>query len=99
MSDEEVKPLHGPADGISNCYFICNINGEVSLWDINGRPRAYTARAIGTNVENLLQYPEGHIENLRRWPPLREHADILRRNMDAILVYGAMLGEKHSGVG
>jgi len=90
MMDVEVTPLHGPALALRG-YFVCNINGEVSLWNMNGTLRVYTARSCGAQVIDLVEAHEKHLEILDRWPTMRDHAEILRRNMDTILVYAAML--------
>lgn len=98
-NEDEVKPLHRPVVGHGDCYFVCNINGEVSLWYVIGRLRAYTAHGRGTYMEDLLRDPEERLEGLSKRPSMRGHAEILRRNIDVIKLYGAMLQEPRSGVG
>lgn len=102
MTENEVKPLF--KGGADSAEFLCNIGGEVSLWRIgrgvgnDSSIRAYTADFKGEWLSDLQDH-EAYIKKLGPYPAMREHAEILRRNMDAILVYAAMLGEKHSGVG
>jgi hypothetical protein len=100
MTEEEVKPLF--KIGGSSAEFICNINGEVSLWRIGKGVgsviRAYTEDYSGAwlaDLENL----EAYIKKLEPYPAMQEHTDTLRRNIDVIRLYGAMLQETRSGVG
>jgi hypothetical protein len=100
MTENEVKPLF--KSGGSSAEFLCNINGEVSLWrigkGIGSVIRAYTEDYKGTWLNDLEKH-EVHIERLEIFPNMREHADTLRRNIDVIKLYGAMLQETRSGVG
>jgi hypothetical protein len=100
MTENEVKPLF--KTGSSSAEFICNINGEISLWRIcNGvgsRIRAYTAHGRGTWLYDLQDH-EAHIKKLEAFPKFYEHAAALLRNIDVIKLYGAMLQETRSGVG
>jgi hypothetical protein len=100
MTDEEVTPLF--KSGGSSAEFLCNINGEVSLWRIgNGvgsSMRVYTSDYTGAWLDDLEKH-EVHIKRLEIFPNMRKHADTLRRNVDVIKLYGAMLQETRSGVG
>lgn len=100
MTENEVKPLF--MSGGSSAKFLCNINGEVSLWRIeNGFSsviRAYTADFNGTWLDDLKDH-EVYIKKLKASPNMWEHAAALRRNIDVIKLYGAMLQEPRSGVG
>jgi hypothetical protein len=99
-TEDEVKPLF--KSGGSSAEFICNINGEVSLWRIGkgfgSSIRAYTEDYNGTWLDDLKDH-EVHIKKLEAFPKFYEHADTLRRNIDVIKLYGAMLQETRSGVG
>jgi hypothetical protein len=100
MTENEVKPLF--KGGVDSAEFLCNINGEVSLWRIGegifGSIRAYTEDYNGTWLDDLKDH-EVHIKKLEALPEFYEHADRLRRNIDVIKLYGAMLQETRSGVG
>ncbi len=100
MTENEVKPLF--MSGGSSAEFICNINGEVSLWRIGkgfgSSIRAYTADYEGTWLNDLKEH-DAHLKTLEPYPAMRGHAEILRRNIDVIKLYGAMLEETRSGVG
>jgi hypothetical protein len=100
MTEDEVKPLF--MSGGSSAEFLCNINGEVSLWRIgigsSSVIRAYTEDYRGTWLDDLKDHEE-YIKGLASFPKFYEHADTLRRNIDVIRLYGAMLEETRSGVG
>jgi len=100
MTEDEVKPLF--KSGGSSAEFICNINGEVSLWRIGigfgSSIRAYTEDYRGTWLSDLKNLEE-YIKGLASFPTMQEHAAALRRNIDVIRLYGAMLQETRSGVG
>lgn len=98
--EDKVKPLF--KSGGSSAEFLCNINGEVSLWRIGigfgSSIRAYTEDYRGTWLSDLKNLEE-YIKGLASFPTMQEHADTLRRNIDVIKLYGAMLEETRSGVG
>jgi len=100
MTENEVEPLF--KSGGSSAEFICNIGGEVSLHRIgNGAGsviRAYTEDYKGTWLDDLQDH-EAHLRKLEAFPNMWEHAAALRRNIDVIKLYGAMLEETRSGVG
>lgn len=99
-TEDEVKPLF--KGGADSAEFLCNINGEVSLWRIGegifGSIRAYTADFKGEWLSDLQDH-EAYIKKLETFPHVPEHIDTLRRNIDVIKLYGAMLEETRSGVG
>jgi hypothetical protein len=100
MTENEVKPLF--KSGGSSAEFLCNINGEVSLWRIGKGVgsviRAYTADYNGEWMSDLQDH-EAYIKKLGQYPAMQRHIDTLRRNIDVIKLYGAMLEETRSGVG
>jgi len=102
-NENEVKPLFKPAAAASgNAEFLCNINGEVSLWRIgnyiDSSIRAYTSDYKGAWLADLQDHV-AHLRRLEAFPKFHEHANTLRRNIDVIKLYGAMLEETRSGVG
>jgi hypothetical protein len=103
MTENEVNPLFNPAAATSgDAEFLCNINGEVSLWRIGkgvgSSIRAYTSDYKGAWINDLQEH-DAHLRRLEAFPKFHEHANTLRRNIDVIKLYGAMLEETRSGVG
>ncbi len=102
MTENEVKPLF--KGGADSAEFLCNIGGEVSLWRIgrgvgnDSSIRAYTADFKGEWLSDLQDH-EAYIKKLGPYPAMQKHIDTLRRNIDVIKLYGAMLQEPRSGVG
>jgi hypothetical protein len=84
-----VKPLFSPAAvAYGDAQFIANIGGELSLWRIPLQGlRIYPANSWGLWVDGSLR---GKLENDVQSPLIQK----VKRHIDVIEVYAAMLGER-----
>lgn len=100
MSEEE-KPLFKPGKSLigNNIMFICNINDELSLWQVDATLRVYVADSIGVwldtkshlmrQVEIATQHRLSSIT-----PDAFRTATTIARNAEALAVYMDMLRGK-----
>lgn len=89
-TEDEVKPLFKPGELlIEKARFICNINGELSLWNIGSELRIYGENGHGIWLESEKKIRE-HIAIAHRYSS-NETTLAIARNAEAVLVYMRML--------
>lgn len=92
MTDVEVKPLFRPGPSlIERSRFICNINGELSLWDIGEPP---VLRVYGADGYGIWLIGEGGVkDHIARATKYTSNKTIpaIARNYETIILYMRML--------
>jgi hypothetical protein len=89
-TEDKVKPLFWPGESlIEKARFICNIGGELSLWDVDPVLRVYGANSYGIWLESEEKIME-HIARAHLYAN-SETIPAIARNVEAVLVYMRML--------
>jgi len=93
MTEEEVTPLFKPGESlIEKAKFICNINGELSLWDVGTALRVYGEDSYGIWLESE-EHVRNHVAKAGTYTN-SVTTPAIARNFEVILVYMRMLGVK-----
>ena len=90
MNEEEVEPLFWPGESLRDrAKLICNIGGELTLWDVAGELRIYGGNGYGIWLNGEEQVRE-HIDRIGQYTN-SVTLPALARNFEAVVVYMRML--------
>jgi len=90
MMDVEVEPLFWPGPSLRmEARFICNIGGELSLWNIGSKLRVYGADSYGIWLSSEEQIRE-QIAVAKLYAD-SETIPAVARNYETVILYMRML--------
>lgn len=89
-TENEVKPLFRPGPSLRvEARFICNIGGELSIWDVGTVLRVYGEDRYGIWLESEEKIME-HITRAKMYSN-NETIPAIARNAEAVILYMRML--------